>query len=164
MLLALAVGCRSEAPDPPPPVASNRPPAVPHKPLAPARHAVLVVIDTLRADEMARASTPHLDSLAASGTVVGRAWSSSTWTVPSVVSLWTGMPPRQHGWDLPSARIGQYPPLPAAPTIAQVLSKAGFSTTGLYANPYLAQELGFESGVRQMGARARFRPPGKAHG
>ncbi len=118
----------------------------PVAPARPARHARIIVIDTLRADALAGADTPNIDALAASGDSVPRAWSSGTWTVPSVVSLLSGAPIRQHGWNQPSARLGHYPPIPELPTLPTVLQAAGFGTQGLYANPYLAEELGFDRG------------------
>jgi Sulfatase. len=63
-----------------------------------------------------------------------------------VVSLFTGMFVRSHGWDLSTGRVGQYPPLAAAPTLAEVLSGAGFTTHGFHANPYLSEQLGFDRG------------------
>ncbi len=110
------------------------------------KHALLLVVDTLRADVLAEADTPVLDALAAHGDQADRAWSGGTWTVPSVVTLLTGMPVREHGWDLPSARMGKYPRLPEVPTLPVVLREAGFATAGFYANPYLSQDLGFERG------------------
>ncbi len=112
----------------------------------PRQHAVLIVIDTLRDDAVTAARTPVLDGLAARGQRVERAWSAGTWTVPSVVSMLTGMSVREHGWDLPVARIGKYPALPDAPRLPEVLKAAGFVTEGLYANPYLAEDLGFDRG------------------
>ncbi|MFZ5476401.1 MAG: sulfatase-like hydrolase/transferase [Myxococcota bacterium] len=116
------------------------------EPTPTAKHVLLVVVDTLRADVVAEAHVPCIDGLAASGTRAGRAWSAGTWTVPSVVSILTGMPVRQHGWDLPAGWLGEYPRLPDAPTVASVLADAGFGTLGLYANPYLAEPLGFDRG------------------
>lgn len=141
MWIWMLLAC-TETPAPP---ASPPPPAAP-PPTGTAKHALLVVVDTLRADALARANTPNIDALAARGDQVERAWSAGTWTVPSVVSLLTGMPVRQHGWDLPTGRIGSYPPLPEAPTIATVLREQGFETAGFYANPYLAEQLGFDRG------------------
>ena len=103
-----------------------------------ARNAVVLVIDTLRADVLSEVDTPNLDSVAAR--------SAGTWTVPSVLAILTGRPVRMHGWDLPSARIGHYPPLPELPTLATVLHDAGFTTQGLFSNPYLSEELGFDRG------------------
>ncbi len=110
------------------------------------KNVLLIVIDTARADVVRDVDAPNLDALAARGTSVERAWSSGTWTVPSVTSLFTGMSVREHGWDLPAARIGKYPKLPDAPTIASVLQAAGFGTAALYANAYLSESLGFDRG------------------
>lgn len=114
--------------------------------VTPKEHAIVVVIDTLRADVVARVDTPTFDRLANEGSAAERAWSAGTWTVPSVFSLLTGMSVREHGWDLPAARIGKYPKLPPAQMLASVLQRAGFETTGLYSNPYLAEALGFDRG------------------
>lgn len=110
------------------------------------RHVVVILIDTLRADALARADTPNFDALAAQGLMVERAWSTTTWTVPAVISLFTGSFVRTHGWDLPTGDMTHRPPLPALPTLAEVLRDAGFATHGYYANGYLAHELGFSRG------------------
>jgi len=111
-----------------------------------ARNALLIVIDTTRADALAAAATPHIDALASSGASVPRAWSAGTWTVPSVISLMTGMSVREHGHDLSTGLLGRYPPLPDAPTLAEVLQAHGFRTWGAHANPYLSEQLGFDRG------------------
>jgi arylsulfatase A-like enzyme len=135
--LLFLVACSGSAP-----VAEAPPPPV----VEPRKHAVVLVIDTLRADAVVKADTPALDAIAARGDVVAHAVSAGTWTVPSVTSMFTGMMVRQHGWDLPSAQMGKYPPLPAVPTVAEVLHDAGFVTAGLYSNPYLAEPIGFDRG------------------
>jgi arylsulfatase A-like enzyme len=135
MLAVLIWACTADLPPEPPPPAR-----------IPPRNAVVIVIDTLRADTLAAADTPRLDALAAGGWQAKSAWSAGTWTVPSVISLFTGMSVRQHGFDLPSARIGKYPPVPRLPALAGVLQDAGFQTLGLYSNGYLAEELGFDRG------------------
>ena len=112
----------------------------------PAKNAVLIVLDTTRDRAVRTAHTPTLDALTASGSRTDRTWAGGTWTVPSVVSLLTGRFVRHHGWDHPSARMGQYPPLPDVPRIAEVLKQAGFTTHGLYSNPYLSEPLGFDRG------------------
>ncbi|MCB9745277.1 MAG: sulfatase-like hydrolase/transferase [Alphaproteobacteria bacterium] len=133
---------------PAPPEAAGEARLPPFGPLPsePARNALIIIIDTLRADALAAAATPHIDSIAQAGQSVARAWSAGTWTAPSVISILTGRPVRQHGWDQPTGRMGKYPQLPSVPSLPQVLSEAGFSTTGLYTNPYLAEELGFHRG------------------
>lgn len=163
-VLSSLVACGGDAPpahtpSPPPPSTISAPaeertapvPAPAPLPSPPvggvvARHAVLIVIDTLRADALAAARTPAIDALAAGGDRVERAWSAGTWTVPSVISLLTGMSVRAHGWDLGTGKMGRYPPLPRAPRLAGVLRAAGFGTFGAYSNPYLAEDLGFDEG------------------
>jgi len=132
--LALLFGCRA-----PPPT----------EPVPPPAHAVVVVIDALRADAVLRAHTPVLDELADQGASVERAWTAATWTVPSVISLFTGMSVRQHGADLGIGPMDAYPPLPATPTLAEVLRDAGFHTSGYYANSFLIPDVGFERGFER---------------
>lgn len=127
MLLALLLACSNPAP---PPVRRN---------------AVVILVDTLREDALRKARMPNVNGIGQRGDVAF-GWSSGTWTVPSVIALFTGRPVGSHGWDLPTGRMGKYPQLPATPTLAEVLDEAGFNTVGLYANPYLAEELGFSRG------------------
>ena len=138
-LLLMTLSCRST-----PDKAETVPEAPPDVP--PKTHAVVLIIDTLRADAVNRAHTPTLDRVGTEGQRIAHAWSGGTWTVPSVISIFTGMPVRQHGWDLGSGRIGRYPSFPSVPTMAEVFQEKGFKTTGLYANTYLSEELGFERG------------------
>lgn len=112
----------------------------------PVKHAVVIVTDTTRADVLRAARTPRLDALRARGARVERAWSAGTWTVPSTVSLFTGATVRAHGFDLATGKLGRYPPLPDRPMLAEVLRSEGFSTWGAYANPYLAEAMGWDRG------------------
>lgn len=112
----------------------------------PPRHAVLIVIDTLRADMLESADTPSLDALAAGGDRPRVAWSSGTWTAPSVISLFTGQHVRGHGWDEAWGAPRGLPPLPEIPTLAEVLAEQGFATTGIFANPVLSWGIGFRRG------------------
>src|SRR5438067_3051829 len=63
---------------------------------------VVVVADTLRADRLGayggtRALTPFLDALAARATVFTHAYAQSSWTEPSMASLFTSRFESQHG-------------------------------------------------------------------
>lgn len=115
-------------------------------PPEPARHALVLIVDTLRRDAVVRADAPAYDALVAAGDEVPHAWSAGTWTVPSVISMFSGRSVREHGWDEPPARLGRYPRLPDVPLLAEVLAEAGFATAGVYANPYLAEQIGFDRG------------------
>jgi len=118
------------------------------------KNAVVILVDTLRADALEQAETPVLDGLVARGDRVERAWSSGTWTAPSLVSLFTGMHVREHGWDYGFRgsrrhRPQAFPLIPAVPTLGRVLNEAGFRTTGIFASRILGWELGFEGGFER---------------
>lgn len=63
---------------------------------------LLITTDQLRRDAIGcyggtAVATPHLDRLAADGTVYDRAYTASPWCLPSRASLVTGQYPRSHG-------------------------------------------------------------------
>ena len=146
MLMPLLLACSTGSdPEPGPPVHLDEDGTSQVVPSA-SPNLVVILIDTLRSDALAAADTPNIDHLIHQGAMAEHAWSAGTWTVPSIMSLFTGMSVREHGWDEPSARIGHYPVMFDHPTLAEVLHQEGFETTGFYANPYLAEDLGMERG------------------
>ena len=82
-LLCVALVCQpSCAPDPP-----ERPPNI-----------VLITVDTLRADHMSlygyeRETTPEIDAWFGEGAVFERAYATTSFTPPSVISFLTGLYP-----------------------------------------------------------------------
>lgn len=65
-------------------------------------HIVLVVLDATHAGHLGcyggdHRASPNLDSLAARGVRFANAFSNTTWTLPSTVSLFTGLRPERHG-------------------------------------------------------------------
>src|SRR5437867_11229973 len=82
---------------------------------------LLITIDTLRADRLGcygygRATSPHIDRLAAQGVLFERAYTTLPRTTQSVASILTGRYPKSHG-----AR-GLFSALsPANLTLAQIL-------------------------------------------
>ncbi len=134
-------------------------PAAPHLPRAARDDArpdlLLFTIDTVRADHVwsyggARHTTPTMSRLASEGTQYARAYSTSSWTVPAVSSLVTGVLPSehgvQHGFWLEDA-IANQEELPAAlPTLAELLQRAGYRTMGVVANLHLGPSLGYARG------------------
>ena len=63
---------------------------------------LLITVDTLRADRLPfygykRNTAPFLGKLAERGIVFTNAYSTSSWTVPAVTSLMTGVYPSSHG-------------------------------------------------------------------
>jgi arylsulfatase len=124
--LVLLTGCnprRADAPAPPTP------------------DFVLVVVDTLRADHLGlyghdRPTSPELDAWAAGGTVFERAYAGSSWTVPSMAMLFTGLVRSTN-----QARLD-----PAQPTLTDLLSEAGFHCAAVISNKLLDRQKGWDRG------------------
>ncbi|MDT8303936.1 MAG: sulfatase [Sedimentisphaerales bacterium] len=98
-----------------------------------ASNVLLIVLDTVRAESMSlygyeRQTTPYLKSLAEQGVNFEWAIATSSWTLPTHASLFTG---RFNYENLTS----YYEPLDSTyPTLAEVLSKHGYVTGGFVAN------------------------------
>ena len=114
----------------------------------PMRNLFIVCIDTLRADHLgfhgySRPTTPNLDSWASEAMVFDHALAPSSWTVPSVASMFTSRWPPHHGAGVTgSVRFlgEQSPPQPIAETIValpEILQRQGFATGLFSANPFL---------------------------
>ena len=141
-LAVLLVACSSE--EPPVPTATTPDP----KPTAPP-HVVLVVLDTLRADHLScygyeRETSPNLDALCAQSTVYERAWSASSWTLPSHASLFTGLMPIRHGAHNENRVLdGRHP------TLAEALGDAGYDPIAVVSNAMLATDRKLDRGFRR---------------
>lgn len=134
-------------------------------PTAPARqpNLILVSIDSLRPDHLGcygyeRETSPFLDALAASGARFETAVSTTSWTLPSHVSLFTGLYGATHGVvDNGLSLSGDHV------TLAEVLKGEGYETAGFFGGPYLHPTFGvaqgFDTYVSCMGAT-----PGDASG
>lgn len=116
---------------PPPPAAPN---------------VLLIVWDTVRAQNVSlygyhRPTTPNLQRLAARGEWFRHAFATSSWTLPSHASLFTGRWPHElsAGWTTPLDD--------REPTLAGRLSALGYDTAGFVANlDYLGRETGVARG------------------
>ena len=107
----------------------------------PRPHVVVIVIDTLRADHTsaygyARETTPNLARMAEQGVRFERAWAQAPWTLPSMVSLFTGRYVTANYASVPAS----------ATTLAERMKGAGYSTAAVVANPLLFEGTGFERG------------------
>jgi arylsulfatase A-like enzyme len=107
---------------------------------------ILIVVDTLRRDHVScynygRPTTPELDKVASEGVRFDQAIASSSWTLPSVMSIFTSLPPSVH------KLVDQAYTLPSAfTTLAMELKKAGYATAGITANPITSSKFGFGRG------------------
>jgi len=108
-------------------------------PAAPAGapNVLLLVLDTQRADHLsmygyARPTSPRLDAFASEAVRYDNAHASSSWTLPSHASLFTGEPLSRH-----QAGIMGRPFLDGRfPTLAERLREAGWATGGFVANTF----------------------------
>ncbi len=118
---------------------------------------VLVTLDTTRPDHLgpygyAGASTPNLDAFAERAELYERAYSTSSWTLPSHASLLTGLLPRQHGAQTAAGRpdavlsYGVRPLAEEFTTLAERLAAAGYRTGAVVGGPALRRELGLAQG------------------
>jgi arylsulfatase A-like enzyme len=107
---------------------------------------VLIVLDTVAADHLGlygykRPTSPALDELAAQGIRFDRARATSSWSLPSHASMFTGRWPHElsTGWVTPLDT--------ASPTLAEFLGSRGYATAGFVANnAYCARDSGLSRG------------------
>ncbi len=113
----------------------------------PARHLILITLDTTRADRLGcygrpDAGTPHLDTLADRGVVFERAYAQVPSTLPSHASILTGSYPPRHG----ARENGLYRLTSTSRTLAEVLSERGFQTGAVVAARPLDARFGLDQG------------------
>jgi choline-sulfatase len=118
---------------------------------------VLITLDTTRPDRLGpyaagAADTPALDAFARESVVYEHAYSTSSWTLPSHASLFTGLLPMQHGAQAvaggPSALLG-YGVRGLGDgftTLAETLAAHGYRTGAVVGGPALRRELGVAQG------------------
>jgi len=127
------------------------------QPAAPGTPNVLVLlVDTLRADALGvygaePSRTPTLDRLAAEGLVFEHAVAQSSWTLPSVASLLSGLHPRSHGavrsQPVDDDERGRGELLSdAVTTWAEQAAHAGITTVGVSANPLVSRATNLAQG------------------
>jgi choline-sulfatase len=130
---------------------------------APGRGAsvLLVTIDTLRADHVGAygartGATPHLDALAARGTVFEEALASVPLTLPSHATILSGLEPPHHGLHDNGRAV-----LPAdRPTMATLLKDRGYATGAFVAAYVLDRRFGLARGFDVYDDRIERRQEG----
>jgi len=110
----------------------------------------LIVIDTLRADRVGwygddRKLTPFLDSLADGGTVFWNAYAQTSWTEPSVATIFTSRYLSQHN----VIHIGSVL-APEEQTLAESLKESGYRTAAFSASPFVTRRNGLAQGFDQF--------------
>lgn len=109
-----------------------------------------MTLDTVRADEAARAATaPRLAALAARGVRFASAWSPAPLTLPAHASLLSGLEPGEHG-----LRENGLEPLPAGvPLVAEAFRAAGYRTAAFVGSRILDRRFGLDRGFESYDDR-----------
>ena len=114
------------------------------------RSVVLIVVDTLRQDRMGlygadRDTTPHLDRFAENAVVFDEAYSTSSWTMPAVASIMTGLYPTSHAMT----EVDRVLPDDAV-TVAEIFREAGYGTAAVVSHSFVAAEHGMDQGFARF--------------
>jgi arylsulfatase A-like enzyme len=111
---------------------------------------LLISIDTLRPDRLgcyghARPTSPNIDALAAAGTRFEKAYSTTSWTLPGHMSLFTSLYPSFHKLDH-NSRLGTVRLDDGERTLTELLKGAGYRTASFVTHPFLSADWGFGRG------------------
>lgn len=109
-------------------------------PRPPLRGAILILLDTLRADHVSayghgRPTSPTLDRLAEGGVLFEQAISYSAWTLPSMAAILSGRFPARRDFDTELKR-----------SLVERLSDAGWRTAAFTEGGYVSRYFGFDRG------------------
>ena len=107
---------------------------------------LMIVLDAARADHFTcygyeRNTTPNIDHLAAEGLRFSRAVSTSSWTLPSHASLFTGLLPEEHGTTAQNNWL-----IDRIPTLAELMRVRGYRTGGFSNNPFVDRKQNLDRG------------------
>ncbi|UCG52998.1 MAG: sulfatase-like hydrolase/transferase [Candidatus Latescibacterota bacterium] len=110
------------------------------------RHVILILIDTLRADMLgcydnSAPETPHIDEFASECIRYEWAISPSPWTIPSMVSIMTGLPASVHGAIAKNSRVPD-----ALTMLPERMRAAGYVTGAVVDNALLSPSHGMDRG------------------
>lgn len=120
---------------------------------------VLISLDTVRADHLhaygAEPDTsPNLTRLAPSTARFQDASSAAPWTLPSHVSMLSGLYPDRHGAHGPASRIS-----PRTRLLADLLRAEGYETAAFTGGGYVNAEFGFARGFERYASVDPAWPP-----
>lgn len=101
---------------------------------------LLITVDTLRADHLglygyARPTSPNLDKWFSEGTVFERAYATSSYTPPSILSILTGQLPQRHGVRYFMQIVDE-----KLDTVPKRLAQQGYQTAGIVSSFVLTRQ------------------------
>jgi arylsulfatase A-like enzyme len=121
------------------------------------RNVILISIDTLRADHLGcygypLPTSPKIDAFASRGALFKKAISASGWTVPSHMTMFTGLDPLDHqaeGYPDP-AKLSR-----RVETVAEILGRNRIRTAAFVGGGYLWPKSGFKRGFQKYSSNGR---------
>jgi len=114
---------------------------------------IILLSDALRRDHLSafgypRPTSPHIDRLLEESFRFDAAYTPSSWTIPSVASLFTGLYPTAHGIRTAVERVPE-----DAPLLAEHFRSYGYRTAAFVGNQIVTGSNGYAQGFE------RFFPP-----
>lgn len=110
---------------------------------------LIILIDTIRADHLgcmgySRSTTPVIDSLSREGVLFTFCQSQSSWTLPAMTSIMSGLNPREH-------RAGRhydalYGVSPDIPWMPHIFKSRGYRTAAFFNVIFMSADFGFHRG------------------
>lgn len=107
---------------------------------------LLFVFDALRPDHLGcygytRPTSPNIDNFAAKGTLFEKAYSNSSWTKPSIASLFTSLYPHEHKSITRESNLDN-----RLFTLAEFFQNRYYKTVCIQTNPFISNEFNFNQG------------------
>lgn len=109
---------------------------------------LLITVDAMRPDHMSlhgygRETTPRLQELAGEGAVFTHAYANSSWTVPSVPTMFTSLYPSTHNvLSRKKSKLSD-----SLVLMPEIFKKRGYATGIFSANPWVSPVFGYDQGV-----------------
>lgn len=130
---------------------------------------VLVMVCSTRKSELGPYGglpglTPHLDAIAASGTLFTDAIAAAPWTRAASTAILTGRHALELGLVEPTDGRNEQTLPDDVPTLASRFHDAGYLTIGNTANPNLDADYGYDRGFERYQANLPLRPKTKVSG
>jgi arylsulfatase A-like enzyme len=109
------------------------------------KNVLLVVVDSVRSDRLSifghDRPQPGLEALEKSGTSFTRAYSTASWTKPSVASMLTGLHPTSHGATNAASLLED-----SLETLPEIFSAGGYTTAAVVSHHLIGEKFHFQQG------------------
>ena len=107
---------------------------------------ILLLLDSAGANRFSlyghyRPTTPNLERMAAETAVYRHCFANAPWTIPSHVSLLTGLYPHEHGSNITFDGMPQ-----SLVSLPEILQEQGYHTIGISNNMIISHRTGFDRG------------------